>query len=852
VIAPGARVADRFDLLRLEMGAPLYRAYTALELGAAREVTLWIPHAGLLNTPEARARFVDAARATRAADGAHLVRVIDAGVDPFLGAQEAAAVAGVGAARGGVWVSVAPAAGQTLAERIARGRPAQDQVVAYLAQSLARAIDSAHAARLVHGYLRAGDVIMAGEWPRLSGVGLWTHVDRQAALSALRADVHLLAPEVRAGEAPTGRADVYAMAVILAEVALGQAAESGAEAAVLRDRLRRERPNLEVALRAAFSATPGERPVSASMLAAELASLAPPTPRTGRSTAEVRVGGQVITPVVGTPTSAFMSPQEVPTLLSQRAPSASSIAAAILSASEQDDAEHAFDETGEFQTRPRELLTPPPVPAALGAEVSRRNTGQTPVPRLLQTPPNTFARKSGEVSALGESHVIPRKTGEMPALGGEARVIVRKSAEMPAALGSDARMVARGTMPPPDQEGDGKDAPLVLANVRPESAMPATYESLSIESDPPTAQTAIRLPSQDEEAAIATAEFDADVATAARVIAHAALAADPSPRTTIDAEATPPGGMAQAVLPAGQPLPLPAPEITEIRPAPTMPPSHLGASDNDDNYDNDDATHDLGEEGPLIVASSSSTLRRYPTAQIFVADAFTERALDANRQKLKLLAIAVALVAGAAGLVYWWQHASQGGSVTPHVAVAPAPPPRPVAPPRPAPAPVAAPPTGPCLAGMILVEAKDQRFCIDVDEASGAEHMPRTGVTLSDAMTACGAQHKRLCAGREWETACRGPNRASYPWGYKPSTSNIFCNLGPGRVISPVGSFDKCISASGAHDMSGNVAEWVAEGQLRGGSALVNGDGRCSRPLKVTPDRPLDDVGFRCCADPAL
>ena len=49
--------------------------------------------------------------------------------------------------------------------------------------------------------------------------------------------------------------------------------------------------------------------------------------------------------------------------------------------------------------------------------------------------------------------------------------------------------------------------------------------------------------------------------------------------------------------------------------------------------------------------------------------------------------------------------------------------------------------------------------------------------------------------------------------------------------------------------MAGNVAEWVAEGQLRGGSALVSGDGRCSRPLKLTADRPLDDAGFRCCAD---
>jgi formylglycine-generating enzyme required for sulfatase activity len=152
---------------------------------------------------------------------------------------------------------------------------------------------------------------------------------------------------------------------------------------------------------------------------------------------------------------------------------------------------------------------------------------------------------------------------------------------------------------------------------------------------------------------------------------------------------------------------------------------------------------------------------------------------------------------------------------------------------------------------MILVEGKDQRFCIDADEAAGPDHMPRVGVTQAQAEAACTSQGKRLCFGREWELACRGPNRASYPWGGKPSSSNMYCNLGPGRAIRPVGSFAECTSASGARDMAGNVAEWVAEGQLRGGSALVTGDGRCSRPLKMTDDRPLDDAGFRCCADPA-
>ena len=101
-----------------------------------------------------------------------------------------------------------------------------------------------------------------------------------------------------------------------------------------------------------------------------------------------------------------------------------------------------------------------------------------------------------------------------------------------------------------------------------------------------------------------------------------------------------------------------------------------------------------------------------------------------------------------------------------------------------------------------------------------------------------------LCTGDDWEAACRGAGAASYPYG--GSFLAGVCNLGSGTVGTP-GTRGDCQSASGALDMAGNVAEWVAEGGIRGGSALRTHDGRCSRPERRPAEGFAEDVGYRCC-----
>jgi hypothetical protein len=174
------------------------------------------------------------------------------------------------------------------------------------------------------------------------------------------------------------------------------------------------------------------------------------------------------------------------------------------------------------------------------------------------------------------------------------------------------------------------------------------------------------------------------------------------------------------------------------------------------------------------------------------------------------------------------------------------------APPAPSPTPTPAPSSGgPCPLGANLVVAGKTRFCVDVYEYPGGKTIPRTAVTFDEAAQLCKMRNERLCSDLEWERACRGKNGASFPYGaaFEPDRCNVKGNWGE---IAPAGSFKDCKSASGAYDMSGNVAEWVlSKGQpaQKGGSAQTGQPAaRCSNTTRNAA--PGVFVGFRCCADP--
>ncbi len=147
-----------------------------------------------------------------------------------------------------------------------------------------------------------------------------------------------------------------------------------------------------------------------------------------------------------------------------------------------------------------------------------------------------------------------------------------------------------------------------------------------------------------------------------------------------------------------------------------------------------------------------------------------------------------------------------------------------------------------------MLHLKERGVCIDSHEEPGAGRRPTVEISLEDARAVCTGRGARLCTAQEWEQVCRQKGSKSWPYGDRYQSE--ICNLKSDHLL-PTGHEERCQNKAGVFDMSGNVAEWVEEGQIRGGSGLDGTEGRCSESRsKPMQQSSYSDVGFRCCADP--
>lgn len=158
--------------------------------------------------------------------------------------------------------------------------------------------------------------------------------------------------------------------------------------------------------------------------------------------------------------------------------------------------------------------------------------------------------------------------------------------------------------------------------------------------------------------------------------------------------------------------------------------------------------------------------------------------------------------------------------------------------------------------------------------------VPQGYISGTQAAAACAEAGKRLCSRSEWETACRGPDDWTYPYGpdRRPGVCNdarsphpaveyfgtsddwIWSQLGHPCInqlpdsLAETGAHPGCVSVDGAYDLMGNLHEWIDDpgGTFKGGyyvDTVINGDGCLYTTTAHNVSHWDYSTGFRCCAD---
>src|SRR5918997_339382 len=204
----GTLIGERFRLEEKVGSGGMSSVYRAFDPTLERRVAIKMMHRDISSDPDQLERFRREARAVARLNHPHVVTVIDAGEDD-----------------GAPYIVFEYVEGETLKERIRRlGRLPVAEAVAY-AIDIGRALESAHAHRLVHRDVKPQNVLIDPDGrAKVTDFGIARSLEAQGltATGRVLGTTDYVSPEQALGHEVTGQSDVYSLGVVIYEMLTGE------------------------------------------------------------------------------------------------------------------------------------------------------------------------------------------------------------------------------------------------------------------------------------------------------------------------------------------------------------------------------------------------------------------------------------------------------------------------------------------------------------------------------------------------------------------------------------------------------------------------------------------------------
>lgn len=212
-LAAGTLFSDRYRIVREIKSGAMGTVYEVVDERTNGRRALKVLKPALLLNPEQRKRFLQEARVTSGIESDHVVRVFDA------------------ASEGDVpYLVMELLRGEDLQDLLDRQKKLpEDEVAEYLGQ-LARVLDKAHAANLVHRDIKPGNVFVSRHddgWPCVKlldfGISKVMVTGKADATRVVGTPMYMAPEQIKGDGTIDGRADLYAMAHLAYTLLTGEA-----------------------------------------------------------------------------------------------------------------------------------------------------------------------------------------------------------------------------------------------------------------------------------------------------------------------------------------------------------------------------------------------------------------------------------------------------------------------------------------------------------------------------------------------------------------------------------------------------------------------------------------------------